>query len=94
MVMSGYTMDDFRAEMERREVDKQNVPRFESEELRERRRARALGPARLSAQLLSDPSASIKRLAWAFGCARPDSDEEIMLYRALVERILKARSVR
>jgi len=30
--------------------------------------------------------ASIKRIAWAFGCAKKDSDEEAALYRLLLER--------
>lgn len=30
---------------------------------------------------------TIKRLAWAFGCARKDSDLEIDLYRALKAKI-------
>lgn len=30
---------------------------------------------------------SVKRLAWAFGCARKDSDLEIALYRALKAKI-------
>lgn len=31
----------------------------------------------------------IKRLAWAFGCAKKNSDEEAALYRLLVEKIQK-----
>lgn len=34
---------------------------------------------------------SVKRLAWAFGCAKKDSDEEIALYRLLVEKMAKLR---
>lgn len=30
-----------------------------------------------------DSSASIKRIAWAFGCAKKDSEEEARLYRLL-----------
>lgn len=40
---------------------------------------------------------SIKRLAWAFGCAKKDSEEESALYRMLitkVESILANREVK
>ena len=37
---------------------------------------------------------SIKRLAWAFGCAKKGSDEELQLYRLLVERIATLRAER
>ena len=40
------------------------------------------------AAIFADPgSVSVKRLAWAFGCAKKDSDEEIALYKALVEKV-------
>jgi hypothetical protein len=39
-------------------------------------------------------SMSIKRLAWGFGCAQPDSQLESDLYRALVEKIVVARANR
>lgn len=39
-------------------------------------------------------SMTIKRLAWAFGCAAKDSELEIELYRALVARITEARKER
>lgn len=42
------------------------------------------------AAIFTDPdSVSTKRLAWAFGCAKKDSDEEIALYKALRERFAK-----
>jgi len=45
--------------------------------------------------LCADPkTVSIKRLAWAFGCAKRDSEEEQALYVALVERVLKSRHAR
>ena len=34
---------------------------------------------------------SVKRLAWAFGCAKRDSEEESALYRLLVEKISKLK---
>lgn len=42
-----------------------------------------------AALLLSKPLSEIspKRLAWAFGCAKKDSDEEVVLYRMLVEKL-------
>jgi len=46
--------------------------------------------SRTKASILVNPeSASTKRLAWAFACAKKDSDEEIALYRLLVERFAK-----
>lgn len=36
--------------------------------------------------------ASIKRLAWTFGCSKKGSDEEIDTYRLLVERIKAGRT--
>lgn len=39
-------------------------------------------------------TASIKRIAWAFGCAKKDSDEERDLYRLLLERIAELRAKR
>lgn len=39
------------------------------------------------ANLLCNPDgATMKRIAWAFGCARKDSDEEAALYKILRER--------
>lgn len=39
--------------------------------------------------LLTNPDgASLKRIAWAFGCAKKDSLEEDALRRLLVQRIL------
>lgn len=44
--------------------------------------------ARTAAGIIENPqSSSVKRLAWAFGCAKRDSDEEIALYRILVDRV-------
>lgn len=31
---------------------------------------------------------TVKRLAWAFGCAKKGSDEEVALYQALVAKVL------
>jgi len=42
-----------------------------------------------SSVFLKPESVSIKRLAWAFGCAKKDSDEERQLYRMLRERFEK-----
>jgi hypothetical protein len=40
-----------------------------------------------AATVFADPNGtSIKRVAWAFGCAKKDSDEEIALYRILLEK--------
>jgi len=39
------------------------------------------------AGILADPSnASLKRIAWAYGCARKGSDEEAKLLAVLLER--------
>ncbi len=48
----------------------------------------------ISSIIVDPASASTKRIAWAFGCAKKDSDEEIALYRVLVERIEELRSKR
>jgi hypothetical protein len=41
-----------------------------------------------AATVFADPNgASIKRVAWAFGCAKKDSDEEVKLYRILLEKV-------
>lgn len=56
---------------------------------------RTLSTHRSRANILIDPeSASTKRIAWAFGCAKKDSDEERALYNLLVERIEKLRAER
>jgi len=39
-------------------------------------------------------SASIKRIAWAFGCAKKDSDGERELYRLLLERTAELQAER
>lgn len=39
-------------------------------------------------------SASIKRIAWAFGCAKKDSDGERELYQLLLERTAELRAKR
>ncbi len=42
------------------------------------------------ASIIADPDrASLKRIAWAFGCAKKDSDEEAMLRRILIVRAQK-----
>lgn len=47
------------------------------------------------AGILSNPdAASTKRIAWAFGCAKKDSDEERALYRVLRERFAKVLAER
>lgn len=47
------------------------------------------------AKILVEPeSASLKRIAWAFGCAKKDSEEEAALYRLLVERVAAVRAAR
>jgi hypothetical protein len=38
-------------------------------------------------RVISDPSASLKRIAWAYGCAKKGSDEERMLLDILVARV-------
>lgn len=38
--------------------------------------------------------ASIKRIAWAFGCAKKNSDEEIQLYKILLARAAKITAER
>ena len=46
------------------------------------------GASRQVADILINPDgASVKRIAWAFGCAKKDSDEECALYRVLRERM-------
>lgn len=50
---------------------------------------------RAAAGIIADPgSGSIKRLAWAFGCAKKGSDEEVELYRILVERMAALKAAR
>lgn len=45
---------------------------------------------RATASILIDPdTASTKRIAWAFGCAKKGSDEELALFRILRERFDK-----
>jgi hypothetical protein len=39
--------------------------------------------SRHAASVLLADNPSVKRLAWAFGCAKKDSDEEVALYRRL-----------
>ena len=53
------------------------------------------GVERQVAGILIDPDgASIKRIAWAFGCAKKDSDEETALYRVLRDRMAKVLAER
>jgi hypothetical protein len=42
---------------------------------------------RKSAMVLMSENASLKRIAWAFGCAKKDSAEETALCALLIERI-------
>lgn len=79
--MVSHTMDDFRRELAK---------------LRIEGKTRAVGVQRTtSAEVAANTkSMTIKRLAWAFGCAAKDSETELTLYRALVERILNARKER
>lgn len=79
--MGSHTMDDFHREMEKRRLEG---------------KTRRSGVQRTtSAEVAADPaSMTIKRLAWAFGCAAKDSELEIQLYRALVQRITDARKER
>ena len=37
---------------------------------------------------------SVKRIAWAFGCAKKDSDEEIALYKLLLDKLERIRAER
>jgi hypothetical protein len=44
--------------------------------------------SRTSAAVLAAPeAASMRRLAWAFACAKKDSDEEIALFRVLIAQV-------
>lgn len=83
--------------MQRRGVYDRPEPRLSTREERARRNAKRRNRDSALSSLAGNPdlsSLSIKRLAWAFGCARPDSEAESKLYRALVEKILKARGER
>ena len=45
--------------------------------------------------LIANPDdASLKRIAWAFGCAKRDSEQERVLYRILLERVEQLRRER
>jgi hypothetical protein len=45
--------------------------------------------------IFADPDgASLKRIAWAFGCAKKGSDEEIALFRILRERFERLETER
>lgn len=37
---------------------------------------------------------SVKRIAWAFGCARKDTEEERQLYRLLLRKLDRVRAQR
>lgn len=37
---------------------------------------------------------TVKRIAWAFGCAKKDSDEEVELYRLLLAKIERLKEQR
>jgi hypothetical protein len=57
--------------------------------------ASASTSTRASTSILADPaSASIKRIAWAFGCSKKDSEEERALYKLLLERTEQLRLAR
>jgi hypothetical protein len=44
--------------------------------------------SRNTASIIADPdSASLKRIAWAFGCAKHGSDEEMQLRAILIAKI-------
>jgi len=48
---------------------------------------------RASSKILADPeAASLKRIAWAFGCSRKNSDEEAALCRLLCDRVARLRA--
>lgn len=49
--------------------------------------------SRAALSVIEDPdSCTLKRIAWAFGCARKDSDEERMLHDILVSRVTDERT--
>lgn len=53
--------------------------------------------SRHTATLLCQPNIdeiSIKRIAWAFGCAKKDSEEESALYSLLLDKIERIRARR
>lgn len=53
------------------------------------------GGQRQVASILTEPDkVSTKRLAWAFGCAKKDSDEERALYKLLRERMVQLAAER
>lgn len=86
--MSNNDLTEFRAEMRRRGVyDKPRRIMFRAE--RDARKPRYTSMSQcVAAEVVADPSSmSIKRLAWAFGCAKADSETELQLYRALVDRV-------
>ena len=93
--MSGDDLSAFRAEMQRRGVYERKEPRLITRAERARRRSQRNPQTEIVEQAEQDLSSlSIKRLAWAFGCARPDSETESKLYRLLVQKvatILEAR---
>jgi len=47
----------------------------------------------LTRRVLIDPeAASLKRIAWGYGCAKKDSEEEAALYRLLCDRVARLRA--
>lgn len=47
-----------------------------------------LARSRTSADIIANPDGvSIKRIAWAFGCAKKDTEEERALFVVLVKKI-------
>lgn len=86
--MAGDDLSEFREEMRKRGLYKKPPVRLRT------RKERAERDARYPTRSIEIGEMSIKRLAWAFGCASPDSETESQLYRALVEKvrgILEAR---
>jgi len=47
--------------------------------------------ARVAEDIAGDPGVTLKRLAWAYGCARKGSDEERKLRALLVQRVLETQ---
>ena len=48
--------------------------------------------AAVARTIVTADTASLKRLAWAFGCAKKDSDEERQLRELLLARVRKETS--
>lgn len=52
--------------------------------------SRGLNEGASVAGVLRDSKASLKRIAWAYGCAKKDSPTEDALYTLLLDRVLDA----